>query len=369
MYSFTPTDEQQMLIDAVHRYAEQDMRKAAHEADEHNSVPAPVIGKGWELGVLPGLIPGAFGGYADGPGAVTAAMALEEMAWGDLAMALEVWTPATFALPILISGTQEQKKTYLPAFCDVDRPIMAGALMEPSVTFDPWRLHTTATHNGSKVTLNGEKAYVPLAADAESLLVYAADSETGKIDGYIVPKGVAGLEISERENLMGIRALPTYRVRLSGVEVEATNRVGGDQGTDYITILNRSRVALGAMAVGIARASKEYAITYAKERVQFGVPIATKQAIAFLLADVAIEIDAARLLVWEAAWQVDQGVMGSHLTPAATQVKQYISKMALFATDSGVQVLGGHGYIREHPVERWLRNARGIATFEGLAVI
>jgi alkylation response protein AidB-like acyl-CoA dehydrogenase len=325
-----------------------------------------VVNKGWELGILPGLIPEAYGGYGGEQSVMTGVLALEEMSWGDLAIALKVWMPSLFALPVLISGTEEQKKQYLPAFCEADRPVSTAALMEPSVKFDPWRPETTATRKNGKVTLDGEKTYVPMAPDAAHTIVYARDSETGRVDGYIVEKGAPGMEVCERNQLMGLRALPTYRIKLSGVSVDAANRVGGEEGTNYAAILNRSRIALGAMAVGVARASFEYARDYAKERVQFGVPIASKQAIAFKLADMAIEVDAARLLVWEAAWQADQG---ADLTAAAAQVRLYNSRMALFVTDNGVQVLGGHGYIREHPVERWLRNARGFATFDGLAMV
>ena len=366
MITFTPSEEQNMLIEAIHRYAESDVRKIAHDADETGEAPAAVVNKGWELGILPGLIPEAYGGYADGPGAVTGALALEEMAWGDLSIALKVWTPALFALAILTSGTEEQKQAYLPAFCDVKRPIATAALVEPSVTFDPWRPAVIATRNNGMVALDGEKASVPLAAEAEQMIVYASDSETGKVDGYIVEKGAQGLEICGREKLMGLRALPTYRIKLSNVTVNASQRVGGEAGTDFATILNRGRIALGALAVGVARGSFEYARDYAKERVQFGVPIATKQAIAFKLADMAIEVDAARLLVWEAAWQADQG---NDLMASAAQVKAYINQMVMFVADSGVQTLGGYGYIREYPAERWLRNARAFASIDGLALV
>lgn len=366
MIEFTPTAEQNMLIEAVHRYAENDVRKIAHDADEAGEIPGAVIDKGWELGLLPGFIPEEYGGYSEGQDAVTGVLALEELAWGDLSVALKLWTPALFALPILLSGTDEQKARYLPLFCDIDRPIMTAALVEPRITFDPWRPETTATRADGSVTLNGEKAYVPLAAGAENIIVYARDAETGKVDGYIVPREAEGLTIGEREALMGIQALPTYRLALSDVQVDAENRVGGEGGTDYAAILNRGRVALGALAVGVARASMEYARDYAKERVQFGVPIATKQAVAFRIARMATEVEAARGLVWEAAWQADEG---SELTRDAALVKSYTSRAALFVTDSGVQTLGGYGYIREYPAERWLRNARGFAAFDGLAIV
>jgi alkylation response protein AidB-like acyl-CoA dehydrogenase len=366
MIEFTPTEEQQMLIDTIHRFAEQDVRKIAHEADEESHTPDNIVSKGWELGVLPGLIPEQYGGYGGEGSAVTGVLALEEMAWGDVAITMNVWVPALFALPVLLSGTEEQKQAYLPAFCDMARPIMTGALMEPDIKFDPWRPTTTATRSNGTVTLDGVKAYVPLAARAERMIVYARDSETGKVDGYIVEKGAEGLEIGEIERLMGIRALETHRVKLAGVKVPAENRLGGEAGTDYAAILNRGRIALGALAVGVSRAAVEYARDYAKERIQFGVPIATKQAVAFKLANMAIEVDSMRLLVWEAAWHADQG---KDLTAAAAQVKLYIGKAALFVTDGGVQTLGGYGYIREYPAERWLRNARGFAAFDGLVIV
>lgn len=165
---------------------------------------------------------------------------------------------------------------------------------------------------------------------------------------------------------MGVRALPTYPVTLDGVRVEAAYRLGGDAGCDYARLQAYSRVALGALAVGVMRGAVEYAVEYAKERVQFGAPIATRQAIAFMLAEGAIEVDAARLMVWEAAWKLDQGQDAAR---DAYLAGQYAAQAALTVADSAVQTLGGYGYIREYPVERWLRNARGFATFHGLAMV
>lgn len=200
------------------------------------------------------------------------------------------------------------------------------------------------------------------------MVVYARDSESGKVDGYLVEGGAEGLQIGERERLMGVRALPMYPITLNNVRIGAGCKLGGEAGTRYQRILSHSRVALAAMAVGVARAAAEYAVDYAKTRVQFGVPIATKQAIAFMLAEMAIEVDAARMLVWEAAWKLDRD-SAPDFTPETYLAKEYAAKAALTVTDGAVQTLGGHGYIREHPVERWLRNARGFAMFEGLAIV
>jgi alkylation response protein AidB-like acyl-CoA dehydrogenase len=172
--------------------------------------------------------------------------------------------------------------------------------------------------------------------------------------------------VGEREKLMGLRGLPTFTLTLADCRVPAENRLGGNTGIDFDLILNHSRVALGAMAVGVARAGYEYARDYAKERVQFGEPIAHRQSIAFMLAEMAIDIEAARMMVWEAAWRLDQGM---NATREATVLKHFIDDMAVRVADQALQVLGGYGYIREYPVELWLRNARVFAVADGLATI
>jgi acyl-CoA dehydrogenase len=364
MVSFTPTEEQQMLIEAVHRYAESDVRKIAHEADEASAIPQDVVDTGWEIGLIPASLPEDYGGFGERE-ALTGVLAAEELAWGDLAVALKVLAPALFAYPVLMFGTEEQKTDLLPMFAEDYIP-MSAALMEPGLFFDPQAMQTTATAHNGAVTLNGAKAAVPLAADAQKLLVYARDSESGAVDGYIVDPGVDGLAVGDREKLMGIRGLDTYALTLSDVQVEATCKLGGEAGIQFQTIQQYSQVALAALAVGVARAACEYAVDYAKQREQFGAPIATKQAIAFMLAEMAIEVDAARLMVWEAAWKLDQGQDASQ---EAYLANRYAADAALFVTDRAVQTLGGYGFIREYPVERWLRNARGFAMFQGLAIV
>ncbi|MDX2163331.1 MAG: acyl-CoA dehydrogenase family protein [bacterium] len=365
MVSFTPTDDQKQLIETIRRFAVSDVQPAAHEADEHAAIPAALIETGWQIGLVPTAIPEELGGLGE-MSALTGALAAEELAYGDLALAMQVMSPALFAYPIILYGTAEQREQYLPLFLEESMPNVSAALLEPGVFFDARSLHTTATKAGDKVRLNGSKAYVPNAEGADSLLVYARDSESGQIDGYLVQKGTPGLHIQAKEDLLGIRALPTYRLQLSDVEVDAPCRLGGAVGCNFENILNRGRVALSAMAVGVARAAFEYARDYAKQRTAFGVPIAQKQSIAFMLAEMAIEVDAARLMTWEAAWKIDQG---QDVTREAYLAKQYADKAVLEVTDRAVQVLGGYGFIREYPAERWLRNGRGFPTFEGLALV
>lgn len=365
MVSFTPTDEQQQLMDIIRRYAVNDVRAVAHEADETGKIPEGVVETGWQIGLVPTAIPEELGGFGE-MSAITGVLAAEELAYGDLSVAMAVMAPALFAYPVALYGTAEQRENWLPMFLEESPAPATAALLEPGVFFDPNDLQTTATVEGDKVRLNGVKACVPLALDASVMLVYAKDSQTGSIDAYLVQRGTDGVVIEAPEQLMGLRALPAYRVKFNDARVDAPCKLGGAVGSNYEAILNRSRVALAALAVGVARGAAEYARDYAKERQTFGAPIATRQAIAFMLAEMAIEVDAARLMTWEAAWKLDKG---EDATKEAYLAKQYADKAVLFATDSAVQVLGGYGFIREFPVERWLRNGRGFTTFDGLAIV
>ena len=365
MYSFDPTEEQQMLIEAVGKFAVNDLRPAAHEAEESSDLPEKLVYKGWELGLLQASIPESYGGFGE-RSAVTGVLAMEEMAFGDLATTLAVLTPSLFATPILLAGSEEQKQTYLPKVIEGQWSPYTAALIEYAFDFDPNALKTTATLKEDEYVLNGEKAFVPFAKDAEAILVYA--NLGGETQGFIVDKDTAGLTISdEREKLMSLNALPFYRVKLDSVRVPVSNRLGGASGHDFEPILASMRVATAAAAVGVAKAAFEYSMNYAKEREAFGVKIAQKQAIAFMLAEMRTEIEASRLLTWEAAWKLDQGKEDAFIE--AYLAVTGAADMAMMVTDRAVQILGGHGYIREHPVEMWMRNGRGFAMFTGLAIV
>ena len=365
MYSFEPTEEQQMLVDAVGKYAANDLRAAARDSEESGELPNKLVSKGWELGLLQASVPEAYGGFGE-RSAVTGVLAIEEMAFGDLAGTLAVLTPSLFATPILLAGSEEQKQTFLPNVIEGEWKPYTAALIEYAFDFDPTALKTTTMRQGEDYVLNGEKAFVPFAKDAECILVYA--SLDGQTQGFIVPAESAGLTIGgEREKLMSLNALPLYRVKLDHVKIPVSNHLGGESGHDFEPLLASMRVATAAAAVGVANAAFEYSKNYAREREAFGVMIAQKQAIAFMLAEMRTEIEASRLLTWEAAWKLDQGKDDAFVEAylAATGA----ADMAMMVTDRAVQILGGHGYIREHPVEMWMRNGRGFATFTGLAIV
>lgn len=363
MLDFRPDEEQKMLVEAIGRYSRERVRKVYRDAEENGAIPAEVVRAGWEIGLLPTGLPERYGGFGE-YSSVTGALAVEEFAWGDLATMLNVMVPNLVAIPLMLCGTEEQKGQYLPRFCEGEMPPMTAALTEPVVQFNPYRLKTTAERDGDQYILNGTKTVVPLAAEAALILVYA--NENGATQGFLVAAETPGLAVGGRERLMGVKALPTNMITLSDCRVPVENRLGGEAGVDFRLILNHSRVALGAAAVGVARAGYEYALEYAKQRVQFDEPIAHRQSIAFMLADMATELDEARLMVWEAAWMLDQGQDASRETMV---LKHHVDRMTVQVADRALQILGGYGYIREYPVELWLRNARGFSSFDGLAIV
>jgi acyl-CoA dehydrogenase len=363
MLDFRLDEEQQMLNETIMRFANERVRKVFRDAEEEGNIPLDVVQAGWEIGMLPTSIPEEYGGFGE-YSAVTGAIATEAFAWGDLAITLSVMVPNLVAVPLMLAGTDQQKAHYLPLFVDEQAPAFTAAMTEPLVKFNPYKLKTTAVKKGNEYILNGTKTVVPFANQAQMFLVYATEEK--QTQAFLVPAGSEGLEIGSRDKLMGIKALPTFLVTFSDVRIPAANKLGGELGIDFISLLTHSRVALGAAAVGVARASYEYAREYAKQRVQFGEPIAHRQSIAFMLAEMATEVDEARLMVWEAAWKLDQG---QNAMEEATVMKHHVDRMVLTVADRAVQVLGGYGYIREYPVELWLRNARGFASFDGLAII
>jgi len=369
MIDFQLSEEQKMMRDTVGSFAREEIRPAARPADESCAIAAGLVSKAWQLGLVRGAIPEKFGGDGGERSAITGSIVAEELGYGDLSIALHVLAPRLLAYPLIEMGTDEQRERHLRRLAAGDFVAATAAVMEPSWNFDLAALETTALRDGSSFVLSGTKSYVPLAADSATILVYAlsgANAGHAGVDAFLVPRDAPGLAVGEREQNMGLKPLATYQLVLKDCRVGAEAKLGGDKGINFTRLMSESRVALSALAVGMMRAAFEYARDYAKERKAFGVPIATKQAIAFMLADMAIEIDASRLLVWDAAARLDKGEDGLKESYLA---KNYVAAGALKITDNAVQVLGGHGYIREHPLEMWLRNARGIAALDGLATI
>jgi acyl-CoA dehydrogenase len=359
MVDFEPSDDQQLIRDTVRQFAVEQIRPLARPTDESGVVPDALVQQAWDLGLVQNTIPESYGGFGADHFAMTSALLCEELAWADLSIALHILAPRLLTEPVLELGSDAQRQAVLPAFTGARYAAGSAAMVEPAFNYDVNEMQTTAVRANGDVVLNGTKCFVPLAADAEQILVYAR-GEQG-VTGVLVPRDARGLSIGEREQNMGLKGLATYELQLDDCHVPAANQLQGD----CQPLLNRQRIASASLAVGVARAAFEYAREYAKERKAFGAFIAQKQAIAFMLAEMAIEIDATRLLTWEAAWKIDRN---EDATREACLARRYGAAMALKVTDNAVQVLGGHGYIRDHLVELFLRNARGFAVIDGLAM-
>ena len=361
MISFKLTDEQEVVREAMHDFAEQAIRPVAREADEASAVPEDLLAQTWELGLVSTQLPEEFGGAGEARSPLTNAILLEELAWGDAALALAALAPAAFAFAVADQGTQEQKREYLPLLCQEGYQAASLALVEPGPFFDPLLPRTRAEPKGDEAfVLSGTKSFVPMGDRASHFLVVARND--GARDAFIVPRTAEGLKVSELEKNLGLKALPTVTLDLERVEVPLAARLGGVEGCDVQRLQNHARVALAAVMTGLSRAAVEFAVPYAKDRRAFGQAIAQKQAIAFGLADMHIETECMRWLTWKAASQLEQGL---DATRSAHFARAYAAEHSMWIADQGVQVLGGHGFIREHPVEMWYRNARTLGVLEG----
>ena len=360
MISFGLSEEQEMVRDAMRDFAEQAIRPIARDCDEASEIPADFLQGVWDLGLTSTQIPEIYGGGGEERACVTNAIVLEELAFGDATLATAAVAPSGFANAIVDFGTEDQKEELLPLFCTEKFHAASLAVIEPTALFDASNPQTVAEAKDDIFVISGAKSLVPLGHQASHFLVTARNSE--RHDAFVVPRDAEGLTISEPEKNLGLKGLTTVGLELERVEVPVAARLGGDAGADVRRILDGSRAALSAVMLGVSRAVLEYCIPYAKDRVAFGEPIAKKQAIAFRLSDMRIETDAMRLMTWKAASHLEQGL---DATRQAHLTRSYCAEKSLWITDNGIQTLGGHGFIREHPVEMWFRNARSLGVMEG----
>jgi alkylation response protein AidB-like acyl-CoA dehydrogenase len=366
--SFAPTEEQEVVRETLRGFATDELRPVARECDEQSAIPDALLASTWELGLTSTQIPDAYGGGGEARSPLTNALVLEELAFGDAALALAATAPSLFAFPVLDQGSEEQKRELLPLFTGSRFHVGSLALVEASPAFDAFAPRTVAEPKGAGAyVLSGAKRCVPFGDRASHFLVIARTANgSSRLDAFIVPRDAEGLVVSAAEPKLGLRALPTHGLQLERVEVPATARLGGAAGCDVARILNQTRVGLAAVMTGLSRAVLEYAIPYAKDRVAFDEAIAQKQAIAFMLSDMTLEVDSMRWLSWKAAADLEHG---RDATRTAHLARQYAARQAMRLSDNGIQVLGGHGFIREHPVEMWYRHARTLGVLEGTAAV
>jgi alkylation response protein AidB-like acyl-CoA dehydrogenase len=369
---FELSQDQQDLRNLVHEFARDVIRPAAPAYDESETTPWDIMRQAHELGIDTYAYPEEFGG--GGVADRVAEMAVtEELAWGCAGIGTAIGASRLCATAIQKCGTPEQRARYLPRFCDPGTLVLgAMALTEAEAGSDVAALRTTARRVEGGWLLNGAKRFISNGGIADIHVVFATtDRDLGwrGIQAFLVDKGTPGLKAGRKEKKMGVRASHTGEVILEDCFVPAENLLGGEGGMGGVGVLQTleaTRPGVGAAAVGIARAAFEYALEYAGQRKTFGKPIAGHQAIAFKLADMATEVEAARLLVWQAAWRAGQGLpFAKH----ASMGKLKAGDVAMYVTSEAIQILGGYGYIRDFPVEKWHRDAKIYQIWEGTAEI
>ena len=364
-FDLTPDDDQKMILETVREFAEEVLRPAARDADDAAAYPQDLIARAAELGITAINVPEDFDGIAEQRTTVTNALVAEALAYGDMGLALPILAPGGVASALTHWGSADQQATYLSEFTGDNVPQACVAIAEPHVLFDPTALKTTAVRTPSGYRLDGVKSLVPAAADAELFIVAA--QLNGKPALFLVEASTPGVSV-KTDRSMGIRAAALGQIELHKVSVPLSARLGEDDASDsdYSEAIALSRLGWAALAVGTSHAVLDYVIPYVKEREAFGEPIARRQAVAFMCADIAIELDGLRLITWRGAARAERGLPFAR--EAALAKKLGTDKGMQIGLD-GVQLLGGHGYTKEHPVERWYRDLRVIGVAEGVLVL
>jgi alkylation response protein AidB-like acyl-CoA dehydrogenase len=362
--SFELTEEQRELQALAHDFAERELRPIAPECDKSDTFPVELLGKAAALGLTSYAIPQEYGG--GGVSAVTAALVAEELSWGCAGLAATIGATMFPVRPLLRFGRDEQRERYLPMLASEGGCLAAIAFTEPHAGSDLQAISTTAVRDGDAYVLSGEKCYITNGGIAEVTLVFA--KLEGAVTAFIVERGDPGVAAGRKEEKLGLRASYTGSLVLEEARIPA-DRLLGEEGQGFAIAMDffeASRPQVAASAVGIARAAFEYATDYARGREAFGKPLLSKQGVSFALADAAIEIEAARLLVWRACAAVDAG---EDAGLAGSYAKAFAADAAMRATTGAVQILGGAGIMDDHPVEKWFRDAKVMQIVEGTSEI
>jgi alkylation response protein AidB-like acyl-CoA dehydrogenase len=357
LFDLTPTEDEQMLVDVVREYAEEVVRPAAAEADAVAAAPEAVLKASLEIG-LPILgVPEDLGGISTERSAMAGTLVAEALAHGDMGLAVATLAPGAVSTALSLWGSEQQQATYLPAFTGDEVPAAALALTEPRPLYDALAPETTATRHGDGYVLDGVKSMVPRGADAELFVVGALLDGQPRL--FVVESGTPGVEI-EAEPSMGLRAASLSRVVLRGVRVGDLALLGSAD--DYRECVRLSRLAWCALSLGTAQAVLDYVVPYVNEREAFGEPISHRQSVAFMVANIGIELNGMRLVTYRAASRAAQGRSFAREVALA---RRLCAERGMQIGNDGVQLLGGHGFVKEHPVERWYRDLRAIGLMEG----
>ncbi|HEX2127817.1 MAG TPA: acyl-CoA dehydrogenase family protein [Solirubrobacterales bacterium] len=367
MVDFTLTDEQKDLRELAHNFAEKEIRTVAWDYDRDGTWPQEIINKAWEVGLMNTHVPEEDGG--PGLDFVSGCLIEEEFGWGCSGIGTSLAANGLAMTPVALGGSDEVQKHFLGML--TEEPKLASfCLTEPDAGSDVSGMKTTARRQGDKYVINGSKCFITNGQYADWYTVYAkTDKEAGHrgISAFVVPRDDT-VVIDKKEDKLGQRASNTATVTFNETEIPAEYLLGEENKGFKLAMmtLDRTRPGVAAMAVGIARAAFEFAAEYSKERVQFGVPIAMHQAVAFMIADMATKVEAARLLTWQSAALLDQGKRN---TLACSHAKRFAADSAMEITVDAVQVYGGYGFIKEYPVEKLMRDAKIMQLYEGTSQI
>jgi acyl-CoA dehydrogenase len=367
MVDFTLTDEQNALREMAHDFAEKEIRPVAWEFDRDSTWPQAILEKAWELGLMNSHIPEEFGG--PGVSYLEGAIIEEELSWGCSGIATSIGANGLATAPLALAGSHDLKAKYLGML--TEEPLFASfCLTEPDAGSDVSGMRTTAVRKGDKWVINGSKCFITNGGYASFFTVYAkTDKDKGHrgISCFLVPKDDT-VTVDKKEDKMGQRASNTATITFNDTEIPLDHMIGEENKGFKIAMmtLDRTRPGVAAMATGIARAAFEFATTYSKERVQFGVPIAMHQAIQFLIADMATKVHLSRLASWQSAVLLDQGKRN---TVESSHAKRFAADSAMEVTTDAVQVYGGYGFIKDYPVEKLMRDAKIMQLYEGTSQI
>jgi acyl-CoA dehydrogenase len=366
---FTLSDEQKDIRELAHNFAEKEIRPVAWEMDKDSSWPQEIIEKAWDVGLMNNHIPEEYGG--PGLDYLTGCLIEEELGWGCSGIGTSIMCNGLATAPIALGGSEEVKKNYLGRLTEERGLLASFCLTEPDAGSDVSGMKTNAVKKGDKYVINGSKCFITNGSHANYYTVYAkTDREAGHrgISAFVVDRDLDGVTVDKKEDKLGQRASNTATISFNDVEVPAENLLGEENKGFKLAMmtLDRTRPGVAAMAVGIGRAAFEFAADYAKERVQFGVPIAMHQAIQFMIADMATKVEAGRLLVYKSAVLLDQGERN---TLASSHAKRFAADSAMEIAVDAVQVYGGYGFIKEYPVEKLMRDAKIMQLYEGTSQI
>lgn len=365
---FNLTNDQLEIKDLAMKFAKNEMMPKASEFDEKATMPLDILRKAWELGLVNTCIPTEYGG--NGFSAIDSMIITEALAYGCMGMNTSIMANDLALLPIVIGGNDEQKKRFLTPFTQ-DYKIAAFCLTEPGNGSDAGGIKTLIKEDGDDVVINGNKMWITNAGYADLFVLYGTTDPALKhkgITAVVIEKGTPGIEVGKKEDKMGHRCSDTRAVTFNNVRVPKKNILGGlNQGWKIaMKTLDHSRPMVASSAVGGAQCAFDHAVKYAKERVQFNVPIANHQAIQFMIADMAMKIEASRLLVHKAAWLLDNNQPNTQL---ASYSKAFAADSCMQIATDAVQIYGGYGYSKEYPVEKIMRDAKLIQLYEGTSQI